>query len=225
MLDAVDPEAFRAIKPFPFLEMQGLLTPDGHRALIRDLPDPRIFSRAFGRRRSYGQRSHDRFVMQYHRLRPIPTLWRDFVRELQGEPYRRFVARLMGRDDFILHFHWHYTPRGCSVSPHCDIEWKLGSHIFYLNMPSDWEPAWGGETIALGGNSGLDPHSAPEFDDFPVQIASNPFGNRSLIFRREEKSWHGVRPLQCPDGALRKVFIVEFRKASLAMRVRTALGL
>ena len=41
---------------------------------------------------------------------------------------------------------------------------------------------------------------------------------------REEKSWHGVRPLQCPVGALRKVFIVEFRKASLAMPARTAFG-
>ena len=224
VLSGIDPRAFQAIKPFPFLEIEGLLTRDGHHALLRDLPDPTMFSQVFGRRRRYGQRSHDRFVLQYHPLRSVPELWRDLVRELQGEPYRRFVAALLGRDDFVLHFHWHYTPRGCSVSPHCDAEWKLGSHIFYLNTASDWDPAWGGETIALGGRLGLDPRSAPEFEDFPIQIASCPLGNRSLIFRRDAESWHGVRPLECPLGALRRVFIVEFRKASLVNRARTALG-
>jgi hypothetical protein len=224
-LNAIDAKAFQAIRPFPFLEIEGLLTRDGHQALIRDLPDPRTFSQVFGRRRRYGQRSHDRFVLQYHPLKTIPELWRDFVRELRAEPYRRFVAGLLGRDDFVLHFHWHYTPRGCSVSPHCDAEWKLGSHIFYLNTLSDWDPAWGGETIALGGKPGLDPRSAPEFEDFPIQIASHPVGNRSLIFRRDEESWHGVRPLQCPLGSLRKVFIVEFRKPSFVNRLRTVFGL
>jgi 2OG-Fe(II) oxygenase superfamily len=223
-LDAINAQEFQAIKPFPFLEIKDILTRDGHQALIRGLPDPTTFSQVFGRRRRYGQRSHDRFVLQYHPLKAIPELWRDFIRELNGEPYRQFAARLLGRDDFLLHCHWHYTPRGCSVSPHCDTEWKLGAHIFYLNTASDWDPAWGGETIALGGKQGLDPRSAPEFDDFPVQIASHPLGNRSLIFRRDAESWHGVRPLQCPLGALRKVFIVEFRRASLVSRLRTALG-
>lgn len=225
ILNSIDPKTFQAMKPYPFLEIEGLLTRDGHQALIRDLPDPATFSQVFGRRRRYGQRSHDRFVLQYHPLRVIPELWRDFIRELQGAPYRQFVSKLLERDDFILHFHWHYTPRGCSVSPHCDADWKLGSHIFYLNTESDWNRAWGGETIALGGKPGLDARSAPEFDEFPIQIASNPMGNRSLIFRREEESWHGVRPLECPLGALRRVFIVEFRKASFANHVRTALGL
>jgi len=225
VLNEIDPHAFQATEPFPFLEIDGILTRDGHQALIRDLPDPTMFSQVFGRRRRYGQRSHDRFVLQYHPLKGIPELWRDFIRELHGAPYRQFAVGLLGRDDFILHFHWHYTPRGCSVSPHCDAEWKLGSHIFYLNTASDWDPAWGGETIALGGKPGLDPRSAPEFEDFPIQIASHPMGNRSLIFRRDAESWHGVRALQCPVGALRKVFIVEFRKASFINRARTAFGL
>lgn len=224
LLDTIDAGRFQGTKPFPFMEIDGILTREGHKALIRDLPDPTTFSPVFGRRRRYGQGSHDRFVLQYHSLRTIPELWRDFIRELQGPAYRQFAARLLGRSDFVLHFHWHYTPRGCSVSPHCDREWKFGSHIFYLNTESDWDVAWGGETIALGGNADLDPRSAPDFDDFPIQVASNPIGNSSLIFRRDEQSWHGVRPLRCPLGALRKVFIVEFRKASLVTRARTVIG-
>ncbi len=223
-LRSIDPRAFGSIQPFPFLEIDGLLTPDAHRLLIRDLPDPGIFARSFGRRRRYGQQSHDRFVLQYHPLRSIPESWREFIAELKGPTYRRFVADLLGRDDFILHFHWHNTPRGCSVSPHCDAEWKLGSHIFYMNTEADWKAEWGGATLALGGGSHFNARSAPDFDDFPIQIASQGLGNRSLIFRREEASWHGVRPLQCPLGALRKVFIVEFRRAGLLNWTRTALG-
>lgn len=224
VLRGIDAKSFQRIQPFPFLEIDGLLTRDAHQALTRDLPDPRIYARSFGRRRRYGQQSHDRFVLQYHPLRSIPESWREFIGELKGPTYRRFVADLLGCQDFILHFHWHNTPRGCSVSPHCDAEWKLGSHIFYLNTESDWNAEWGGETVALGGLPNAGARSAPGFEDFPVQIASRPLGNRSLIFRREEASWHGVRALQCPLGALRRVFIVEFRRPGLINRARTALG-
>ncbi len=223
-LASIDAAAFQRIQPYPFLEIAGLLTRDAYQALTRDLPDPRIYARSFGRRRRYGQQSHDRFVLQYHPLRAIPETWREFVAELKGPAYRRFVADLLGRDDFILHFHWHNTPRGCSVSPHCDAAWKLGSHIFYLNTETDWRPEWGGETIALGGLDRSDSRAAPRFEDFPIRIAARPYGNRSLLFRRDEASWHGVRALDCPLGALRRVFIVEFRKRNLINRVRTAFG-
>ena len=223
-LGSIDAAAFQGIQPYPFLEIPEILHRDAYHALTRDLPDPGMYARSFGRRRRYGQQSHDRFVLQYHPLRAIPETWREFVAELKGPAYRSFVAGLLGRDDFILHFHWHNTPRGCSVSPHCDADWKLGSHIFYLNTEADWRPEWGGETIALGGRAGADSRAAPRFEDFPVQIPARPYGNRSLLFRRDENSWHGVRALDCPLGALRRVFIVEFRKRSLINRARTALG-
>lgn len=221
---AIDTQGFQRIRPFPFLEIEGLLTRAAHQTLTRDLPDPRLYARSFGRRRRHGQQSHDRFVLQYHPLRSIPESWREFIAELHGPAYRRFVAGLLGREDFLLHFHWHNTPRGCSVSPHCDAEWKLGSHIFYLNTANDWKPEWGGETIALGGLDVRSSRAAPRFEDFPLQVASHPIGNRSLIFRRDEASWHGVRALDCPLGAMRRVFIVEFRKPSLLNHARTALG-
>lgn len=224
VLQSIDALSFQSLRPFPFLEIEGVLTRDAHHALTRDLPDPGMYARSFGRRRRHGQQSHDRFVLQHHPLRAIPETWREFIAELKGPAYRRFACALLGRDDFILHFHWHNTPRGCSVSPHCDAEWKLGSHIFYLNTDSDWRPEWGGETIALGGLERSDSRAAPRFEDFPIQIASHPIGNRSLLFRRDENSWHGVRTLECPLGALRRVFIVEFRKDGIINRARTALG-
>jgi hypothetical protein len=45
--------------------------------------------------------------------------------------------------------HWHYTPAGKSVSPHCDSFNKIGSQIFYFSTPEDWDRSWGGETVIL----------------------------------------------------------------------------
>ena len=69
------------------------------------------------------------------------------MEDLTSERYRRALRHIIGVRALELGFHWHYTPNGCSVSPHCDAKWKLGSHIFYLNTEDDWEPAWGGETV------------------------------------------------------------------------------
>ena len=38
---------------------------------------------------------------------------------------------------------------GVEVSPHCDSKHKLGSHLFYFNDSSEWDPSWGGETLIL----------------------------------------------------------------------------
>ena len=50
-------------------------------------------------------------------------------------------------------------------------------------------------------------------------------GNRSLIFQSTGNSWHGVRAINCPEGHLRKVFIVVINRHSAAERARRALGL
>jgi len=56
---------------------------------------------------------------------------------------------MFGRDSLSLTLHWHYAPRGCSVSPHCDAVRKLGSHLCYFNTEEDWDPSWGGQTLLL----------------------------------------------------------------------------
>jgi hypothetical protein len=223
-LDRVDAEAFRHGKPFPFVEIEGALTPEGYGALLAELPDPAKFTAVFGRKRKYGQASHDRFAMQYRPWANLPGPWARLMAEIKGPAYRRFLARLFGRDDFLLHAHWHYTPTGCTVSPHCDAPWKLGSHIFYLNTERDWDPAWGGATLILDDDGRFPANSAPGFADFREVCSSGPVGNRSLVFMRDGNSWHGVTTLRCPEGALRKVFIVEVRERTAVNAARTALG-
>ena len=66
--------------------------------------------------------------------------------------------------------------------------------------------------------------SAPHFEDFRQIIPAEAMGNRSLLFSRTKRSWHGVRTLTCPPGHLRKVFIVVLNRYTLIDRVRRFVG-
>jgi hypothetical protein len=217
-LESLDPEAFRSQTPYPWINPEGLLTPEGHRRLLATLPDLSLFARLFSVRRSHGQASHDRFALEYRTDLDVAPDWHAFVAELRGARYGRFLGRMFGRRMLRLKFHWHFTPRGCSVSPHCDARHKLGSHIFNLNSETDWQPAWGGQTLILDDAGRFDRKSAPRFEDFGRVIAAESTGNRSLLFARRGNSWHGVRELACPEGALRKVFIVVVDDWALGLR-------
>ena len=221
-LDALDPHAFQAQRPYPWVNPHGLLTPTGYQRLVESLPAVSQFTRLFGVKRAHGQHSHDRYGLEYRPGLQLAPAWQDFIDELAGSAYRRFICRMFGVRAVELRFHWHYTPRGCSVSPHCDAKHKLGSHIFYCNP--EWNPAWGGETLILDDGGRFGRSSAPRFEDFDRRIVSHTSGNRSLLFQRRNNSWHGVRPLECPDGQLRKVFIVVINRYSAVDRIRRLLG-
>lgn len=221
-LDEVDSGAFRSQKPFPWVNPQGLLTEDGYRRLLDTLPGTDLFARNFDVARKHGQRSHDRFNLEYRRALDLSEPWRAFLAELQGDRYRRFLERLFGRGAFRLRFHWHYATNAGSVSPHCDSNQKLGSHIFYLNSTRDWDPAWGGETLVLDDGGRFGRRSSPEFEEFDRILPSQFLDNRSFIFRRTAHSWHGVREIHCPDDALRKIFIVVIDGWNLRERILTS---
>lgn len=215
-LRALDPAAFQGRRPYPWANPAGLLTEEGFRHLRDTLPDVSRFNRVFGRQRKYGQQSHDRFNLEYEPGMELAPPWRDFIAELEGPAYRAVLSTLLARKRFSLRFHWHYTPNGCSVSPHCDSRDKLGSHIFYFNTAEDWDPSWGGETLILDDSGRHDPRSAPGFDAFDRTWPAEALGNRSLLFARRDRSWHGVREIACPPDALRKVFIVVIEEAGAA---------
>lgn len=222
-LAAINVKAFRATEPYPWANPAGLLTDDAFKTLRRTLPDPALFTKFFGVQRSHGQQPHDRLTLDYREDLPIAREWHEFVAELLGPEYSRFIRQTFDRRLFRLNFHWHYTPNGCSVSPHCDARRKLGSHIFYFNTEEDWDASWGGETLILNDHGRLKRESAPKFEDFDEVIPSRTLGNRSLLFARGKSSWHGVREIHCPPEKYRKVFIVVINDW-LASVVRRATG-
>jgi len=224
-LAALRSDEFQRAAPYPWLNPTGILSEAGYRLLVEHAPDPALFSGNFGKVRRYGQASHDRYVLDYDESLPIDPCWHEFVAELYGPVYRDFVCRLFGVRGFDMRLHWHYTPDGCSVSPHCDADRKLGSHIFYLNTSDDWRPEWGGQTLILDDGGRFRPRSAPAFEDFDRQIAVASMDNHSLIFARVDHSWHGVRPIHCPADCYRKAFIVVFEKRSALLGAARQLGL
>jgi len=223
-LRAIDSVALRSQKPYPWINPQGILTEEGFQLLRESLPPLTLFSSQFGVARRYQQQSHDRFTLEYHDGLDIAPPWKEFIAELRGGDYQSIVSRLTGNRSFELLFHWHYTPSGCSVSPHCDARRKLGSHIFYFNTSEDWDPAWGGETVILDDGGEFPYKSAPHFEDFKQMFPAEAQGNRSLLFFTTQRSWHGVRTLTCPPGHMRKVFIVVMNQNTMADRVRRFFG-
>jgi len=224
IFDALDTSAFRAAEPYPWSNPANLLTADGYTRLLETLPDVEEFEKRFGVQRAHGQQTHDRWALEYRDDLDVDPAWHELVAELRGPEYRAFVARMFRGAAFRLSFHWHYTPRGCSVSPHCDNRRKLGSHLFYLNDEKNWDPAWGGETLILDDAGHLERRSAPNFDDFRAITCAEALGNRSLLFHTGPGSWHGVREISCPEGIMRKVFIVVINRYRPFDRVKSLFG-
>ena len=223
-LEAISFQSFQEAKPYPWMNPSGLLTDWGYQRLVETLPDVSMFEKRFGVKWAHGQQIHDRYTLEYREGLPLSSHWQQFLAELQGEAYSNFLKRLFGVKSLELNFHWHYTPNGCSVSPHCDAKHKLGSHIFYFNTKEDWDPAWGGETVILDDQGRFNRKSAPRFEDFSESLTSTAIGNYSLLFQRLDKSWHGVRPVQCPEGHMRKVFIVVINRFTAVDRLRRFFG-
>ena len=212
VLDAIESAEFQAAQPYPWVNPQYFIKPERYGELLDNVPDISRFRAFFGKQRKHGQGSHDRYVLDYERGMELSTPWREFAEELCDDVYRDFVCRLLNVRQVRFRFHWHFTPTGGEVSPHCDSKGKIGSQIFYLNTDNDWQWDWGGETVILddGGRIGAD--NAPAFDDFDAEFPAETRDNRSLIFGRRGNSWHGVRRINCPENYYRKVFIVVFEE-------------
>ncbi len=210
LMDSIQTAEFRGTRPFPWLNPQNFFNPEHYGELLDTLPDISQFRGSFYGTRKHGQKGHDRYVLDYEDGMSLAAPWQAVIDEMRGDSYRRFVCRLLDVRDIRFRFHWHYTPAGCEVSPHCDSRGKLGSQIFYLNSARDWDPAWGGETVVLDDEGRFPAASAPAFEDFTREYAAQTADNRSLLFARRGNSWHGVHAVTCPEGYYRKVFIVVF---------------
>jgi hypothetical protein len=226
-IDRVSHEAFQTREPYPWVDIEEILTPEARELLGQNLPDSAIFDRRIGVKRAFGQGYHDRFILHYHPSLDLATPWREFISELDGPTYGSFIRRMFGLRQgarIILTMEWYYAWQGCGVSPHCDARRKLGTHIFYFNTEADWDERWGGRILIMDDEKRFKTHSAPSFDDLKVAASLDPRGNSSLLFRRTAHSWHGVRPLESPPGPLRKLFIVTINVPTIQVLWRRVRG-
>ena len=222
-LESIDASDFRARSPYPWANPDNLLTEEGYRSLLENMPDVSQFTREFGKERRGNQAPHDRYTFEYTEGMDVPEPWQDFIDELRGDRYRAAIGRLFNAKNPEFRFHWHYAPPSCSVSPHCDAKREFGAHIWYFNSEEEWDPAWGGDTLVLDDGGRFQPDSAPAFEDFDQVISCRSTGNWSAIIERSERGWHGVREITCPEGLMRRVFIVVVNPSSIYWRVRDGL--
>lgn len=211
VLESVSSETFQARRPYPWVNIASTLTEEGFQRLRETLPDISMFQEKVGVKRAHGQGYHDRAILHFHPDLKLSEPWREFVAELQGDYYQTFARRMLGlRQDarIIPTMEWYYAWHGCGVSPHCDARRKRGTHIFYFNTQDDWKSEWGGHILIMDDDGRLDAHSGPGFDQLKVAASLDARGNQSLLFQRTDHSWHGVRPIPCPAGQVRKLFIV-----------------
>ena len=213
-------EEFQMTKPYPHYTTEGLLTEQGFLDLLNNLPPLDSFQDEFGKERRSGQVPHDRHSLEYTRDTKVPQPWKEFIDELCSDAYRQEVERLLCARKVEFRFFWHYTPSGCGVSPHSDSRRKHGTHLFYFNSEDDWRPEWGGSTLLLddGGRFGYD--AAPALEDFDSIEEIPCIGNFSSLMIRSDRAWHAVRPIQCPEGKLRKLFMVVVNPDSMLWKLR-----
>lgn len=219
-LAAITTRDFRDAHPYPWLNPEGVLSNEAFELLRVNMPRVDQMKASFGRKRAHGQTPHDRYSLEYHADLDVHPAWHQLVDEFNGPVYQGWLARLFDTRRFRLTYHWHFAPRGASVSPHCDAKRKIGSHIFYFNSPEEWSADWGGETVILDDGGRFSRASAPDFDDFDRAWPADAMGNRSLLFQRQGNSWHGVKELLCPEDRLRKVFIIVVNADTLGGRLR-----
>jgi len=224
-LENLSAEGFQNRQPYPWVNLENTLTPEGQETLRAALPPVEAgFDRQVGVHRAYGQAPHDRYLLHYRPGLQVAPVWQEFIDELHGPVYQGFLRRVLGNHHFIPTFEWYYAWEGCAVSPHCDAARKLATHIFYFNTDEDWSADWGGQILIMDSERKWKTHSGPAFDQLKVAASLDPRGNGSLLFQRTEHSWHGVRPLQCPVGKLRRLFIVTVNVPSFQVWWRKVRG-
>ena len=216
-------EEFLAVNPYPYFNSEGVLTESGFQDLLGNMPPQAMFEQKFGYERRAGQAPHDRYSLEYTPDMPVPKPWKEFIDELCSDAYRKEIERLLGAKKAEFRFHWHYTPSGADVSPHCDAKREHGSHLFYFNSTDDWDAAWGGSTLVLDDGGRLDYNSAPDIKEFDNVIECDCLGNYSSLIMRGDHAWHAVNPIECPEDRLRRVFIIVVNPDNLFWKLRDRL--
>lgn len=224
VLDAFDADRFVKNKPFPWCGFSDLLTADAFQRLHDEYPPLELFEFHQGHGRPNNQRSHDYHYLSYKKSRygrysfgqkgicfpeQLTPSWREFIEDLrESSTYHKFIKRLLGVDEFEIRFSWHAMSANTDISPHCDLEEKLATQIFYFNSDDNWQSEWNGATVFLGQKRVE--RLNPEIADFDQKLSADFLRHQCVLFKNTADAWHAVEPLRCPEGFLRRTFNVIF---------------
>ena len=196
-------ESFRGAQPFPHVVIDDFLDPGLCAGLVAEFPayDEAAFRNEWG---ELGKAWHEDVAAlgpSYERL----------DRGLRSPDFLGLLSTISGIPNLLFDPHYfgggtHENLHGMELDPHIDFNFhpELQLHrrlnlLLYLN--ERWEESWGG-SLELHTNPWLGPG-----EDRVTQVA--PELNRCVVFETSDRSWHGFRRLDLPEGrrdASRKSF-------------------
>ena len=197
-----------------------MLTEEGFDALLNNMPGIDLFYHNIGKERRAGQTPHDRYSLEYTPETQVPKPWQEFIDELCSDRYRDNICRLFGVKKIEFRFHWHYTPTGCWVSPHTDspgntVHTCSTSTRKKTGIRTGAATRWYWMMVASSTTT-----QRPVSRSFRAKFACESIGNYSALMKRTDHAWHAVRPINCPEGEFRKIFILVVNPNSLFWKVR-----
>ena len=113
-------------------------------------------------------------------------------------------------------------PKGAVVIPHADAPRKLVTLLLYFR-DDDWQDKYGGgtefyEPIDAERARKWKPTDRIPFSEFK-EIGKCGFArNRLAGFVRSPNSYHGVRPIACPEGTSRRVLLINIKRVKWSKR-------
>lgn len=186
---------FRQAQPFPHLVLDTFLEPAYCRELIAGFP-------AFDGRRSVNEYGEAGSKSVFQDLPRVGPAYQQLDRLFSSAEFLSLLADLTGIPDLLYDPDYvgggtHENLSGQGLDAHVDFNYhpKTGFHrrlnlLLYLN--DEWRESWGG-ALELR----LNPWLAADQDRVMSVL---PLTNRCVIFETSERSWHGFRNIEKPEG-------------------------
>ena len=206
-LENISAQAFRQQQPYPYAEIEGALTDEGFERLRQALPDVALFDRHVGLQRGYGQAGHDRYMLHYVPGLEVPEPWQEFIAELHGEAYQRFLRAMLGRRKFILSMGLALRLAGDAPSRRTAMPRARSQAIFSISIRKTTGSRSGAAKRSCWPASGACPPTPRlRLTSCAWRPRRRPSATAACSFSARRTPGMAVRPLRCPPEAMRKLF-------------------
>jgi hypothetical protein len=223
--------------PFPYFCIDDYLPKDLYAALYREFPS----MTAFDGSNTTGKMAMHRRKLEFREFLASAPTWAATIDAFHGSEFlndlETFVRPALVRARGVaglrrwrigsgglplverpieLSCEFSMLPSGAHLFPHTDKPEKLVSCLLYFPDP-EWETRYGGSTDLYRVRDSKHDHNWSNrpvpFSSVDVVFRSEFRPNRLLVFVKSRNSYHGVSPLICPDGMVRKSFNLNIKAA------------